>query len=150
MQTKDPQTSCQNNSTLVTGLKKIHSLFTKNEELQKDIEKIYDDMNKEHVPRDRDPKTEIENSTKNEIKTQYINAINQINNNSTQIESLISKNNNLKKEIKSLEEVYQTTQQKIDSSKSEINNNNSEIESLVNQNDELMEKIHDIDKNSTS
>ena len=149
LQTKHPQTSNQNNSTIVTGLKKIHSLFTQNEDLQKDVEKIYDDLNKEHTPRNRDPKTEIENSMKNEIKTQYINSVNQINNNSTQIESLINKNNNLKNEINNLEAVHETTKQKINSTKSEINNNSSEIESLIDQNKELMEKIQNMDKNST-
>ena len=146
LQTKHPQS--QNNSTIVTGLKKIHSLFTQNEDLQKDIEKIYDDMNKEHTPRNRDPRTEIKNSMKNEIKTQYINSINQINNNSGQIESLIKKNSNLKEEIISLETVHEATKQKINSTKNEINSNSSEIESLINQNKELMEKIQNISKNS--
>jgi len=149
LQTKHPQTSNQNDSTIITGFKKIHSLFTQNEDLQKGIEKIYDDLNKEHTPRNRDPRTEIKNSMKNEIKTQYINSVNQINNNSTQIESLIKKNNTLKKEINNLEAVYETTNQKINSTKSEINSNSSEIESLINQNKELMEKIQNIDENST-
>ena len=148
LQTKHPQTLNQNNSTIVTGLQKIHSLFTQNESLQKDIEKIYDDLNKEHSPRNRDPKTEIENSMKNEIKTQYINSVNQINNNSTQIESLIKKNNNLKKEINSLETVHETTKQKINLTKSEINSTSSEIELLIDQNKELMEKIQNISENS--
>ena len=147
LQTKHPQASNQNNSTIVTGLKKIHSLFTQNEELQKDVEKIYDDLNKEHTPRNRDPRTEIKNSMKNEIKIQYINSINQINNNSTQIESLIKKNSNLKEEIISLETVHETTKQKINSTKNEINSNSSEIESLINQNKELMEKIQNISEN---
>ncbi|MEN6552584.1 MAG: hypothetical protein ABFC34_06810 [Methanobacterium sp.] len=86
---------------------------------------------------------------RNEIKKQYINSVNQINNNSTHIESLIKKNNNLKKEINNLEAVYETTNQKINSTKSEINSNSSEIESLINQNKELMEKIQNIDENST-
>jgi chromosome segregation ATPase len=166
LQTKHPQTSNQNNSTIVTGLKKIHSLFTQNEalkksvifwvqekfhfsfNLQKDVEKIYDDLNKEHTPRNRDPKTEIENSMKNEIKTQYINSVNQINNNSTQIESLTNQNSRLNEKIKNLQEIHETTMQKINSTKSEINNNNSEIESLINQNKELMEKIQNISENS--
>ena len=149
LQTKNPQTSHQNSSTIVTGLKKVHSLITQNESLQKDIEKIYDDLNKEHTPRNRDPKTEIENSMKNEIKTQYLNSINQINNNSTHIESLINKNNTLKEEISSLETAHETTKQKINSAKSEINSNSSEIESLINKNKTLMEKIQNMDKNST-
>ncbi len=149
LQTKHPQTSSQNNSTIITGLKKIHSLFTQNEDLQKDIEKIYDDLNKEHTPRNRDPKTEIENSVRNEIKKQYINSVNQINNNSTQIESLTKQNNNLKKEINNLETVCETTNKKINSTKSEINSNISEIESLTKQNKTLMEKIQNIDENST-
>ncbi|MEN6293090.1 MAG: hypothetical protein ABFD07_13890 [Methanobacterium sp.] len=86
---------------------------------------------------------------RNEIKKQYINSVNQINNNSTHIESLIKKNNHLKKEINNLEAVYETTNQKINSTKSEINSNSSEIESLINQNKELMEKIQNIDENST-
>lgn len=148
LHTKHPQTSHQNNNTIVTGLKKIHSLFTQNEDLQKDVEKIYDDLNKEHTPRNRDPKTEIENSMKNEIKIQYINSINQINNNSIQIKSLINKNNNLKEEISNLEAVHKTIKQEINSTKIKINNNSSEIESLINQNKELMEKIQTISENS--
>ena len=144
LHTKHPPTSHQNTTTIVTGLKKIHSLFTQNKDLQKDVEKIYDDLNKEHTPRNRDPKTEIENSMKNEIKTQYINSVNQINNNSIQIKSLINKNNNLKKEISNLEAVHKTINQEINSTKSKINNNSSEIESLINQNKELMEKIQNI------
>jgi hypothetical protein len=149
LQTKNPQTSHQDNSTIVTGLKKVHSLITQNESLQKDIEKIYDDLNKEHTPRNRDPKTEIKNSMKNEIKTQYLKSVNQINNNTTQIESLINKNNNLKEEIINLETVHETTEQKINSAKSGINSNSSEIESLIKQNKTLMEKIQNMDKNST-
>lgn len=148
LQTKHPQTSNQNNSTIVTGLKKIHSLFTQNEELQKDVEKIYDDLNKEHTPRNRDPRTEIKNSMKNEIKTQYINSVSQINDNSTQIESLINQNSTLNEKIKNLQEVHKTTKQEISSTKNEINNNNSEIESLIDQNKELMEKIQNISENS--
>ncbi len=148
LQTKHPQTSNQNNSTIVTGLKKIHSLFTQNEELQKDVEKIYDDLNKEHTPRNRDPRTEIKNSMKNEIKTQYINSVSQINDNSTQIESLINQNSTLNEKIKNLQEVHKTTKQEISSTKNEINNNNSEIESLIDQNKELMEKMQNISENS--
>lgn len=148
LQTKHPQTSNQNNSTIVTGLKKIHSLFTQNEELQKDVEKIYDDLNKEHTPRNRDPRTEIKNSMKNEIKTQYINSVSQINDNSTQIESLINQNSTLNEKIKNLQEVHKTTKQEINSTKNEINNNNSEIESLIDQNKELMEKMQNISENS--
>ena len=148
LQTKHPTTSNQNNSTIVTGLKKIHSLFTQNEDLQKDVEKIYDDLNKEHTPRNRDPKTEIENSMKNEIKTQYINSVNQINDNSTQIESLINQNSSLNEKMNNLQEVHETAKQGINSTKSEINNNNSEIKSLIDQNKELMEKIQNISENS--
>lgn len=54
-------------------------------------------MNKENVPRNRNPVTEIENS--NEIKTPHINSINQINNNSNQIKSLIKQNKDLIKEL---------------------------------------------------
>ena len=36
-QTKHPPTSHQNNTTIVTGLKKIHSLFTQNEDLKKSV-----------------------------------------------------------------------------------------------------------------
>lgn len=103
-------------------------------------------MNKEHIPRDRDPKTEIENS----IKTQYVNSVNQINKNSDHIKSLINQNASLKNEIKNLEEIHETVKQGINSTKKEINNNNSEIESLINQNKELMEKIQNMDKNSTN
>ena len=149
LQTKHPPTSHQNDSTIITGLKKVHSLITQNESLQKGIEKIYDDLNKEHTPRNRDLQTEIENSMKNEIKIQYLNSVNQINNNSTQIESLINKNRNLKEEIDNLETVHETTKQKINSAKSEITSNSSEIESLINQNKTLMEKIQNMDKNST-
>lgn len=148
LQTKHLQTSNQNNSTIVTGLKKIHSLFTQNEDLQKDVEKIYDDLNKEHTPRNRDPRTEIKNSVKNEIKTQYINSVSQINDNSTRIESLINQNSSLNEKIKNLQEVHETAKQEISSTKNEINNNNSEIESLIDQNKELMGKIQNISENS--
>ncbi len=149
LQTKHPQTSHQNDSTIITGLKKVHSLITQNESLQKGIEKIYDDLNKEHTPRNRNPKTEIENSMKNEIKKQYINSVNQINNNSRHIKSLITQNNTLKNEINDLKEIHKTTTQRINSNKTEININSSEIESLINQNKTLMEKIQNMDKSST-
>ena len=105
-------------------------------------------MNKEHTPRNRDPRTEIKNSMKNEIKTQYINSVSQINDNNTQIESLINQNSSLNEKIKNLQEVHETAKQGINSSKNEINNNSSEIESLINQNKELMEKIQNISENS--
>ena len=133
---------------LFTSLSNVQEKFHFSFNLQKDVEKIYDDLNKEHTPRNRDPKTEIENSMKNEIKKQYINSVNQINNNSVRIKSLINKNNNLKEEISNLEAVHKTIKQKINSTKSEINNNSSEIESLINQNKELMEKIQNIPENS--
>lgn len=85
---------------------------------------------------------------KNEIKTQYINSVSQINDNSTQIESLINQNSSLNEKIKNLQEVHETAKQEINSTKNEINNNNSEIESLIDQNKELMEKIQNISENS--
>ena len=150
LQTKDSQVSHQNDASIIGSLKKLHSLFTQNEHLKKDIAKICSDMNKELVPRNRNPKTEIENARKNEIKTQYINSINQINDNSNQIKSLINQNDSFKKEIKNLEEIHETVQQGINSTKNEINSNSAEIKSLINQNNELMEKIQNIDENSTN
>lgn len=104
-------------------------------------------MNKENIPRNRNPITEIENSKKNEIKTKYVNSVNQINDNSDQIKSLINQNNSLKIEIKNLEEIHETVKHGINSTKDEINNNSAEIESLINQNKELTEKIQNMDKN---
>jgi chromosome segregation ATPase len=148
LQRNDQQSSQSNVQIIKSSLKKIGSFLTQND-LKEDIKEICSDMNKELVIKNN-PRSKIERSVRNQIIAHYIDSINQINNNSSQIKSLINQNEDLKKEIKNLEETHETVQQGINSTKNKINSNSSEIKSLIDQNNELTEKIQNMDENITN
>jgi len=106
---------------------------------------MYSDMNKEIIKRN-DPKEEIEKSIEKETRVRILSSINQINNNSSEIESLTSQNDKLKKEIQKLEKINETATKKIISTENQINYNSSEIKSLISKNKDLIKELKDTDK----
>ena len=108
---------------------------------------MYSDMNKELIKRNN-PREEIMKSIKKETRMRILSSIDQINSNSSEIESLTSQNDNLKKEIQKLEKINETATKKIISTENQINNNSSEIKSLISKNKDLMKDLKNIDKNT--